>query len=328
MALRSSLAQAAKLLLGIWLAGVIVAMFAIIPQYQGLGDAGRIIIMHVPTAWVTSLAFAVSGVFSLLYLLRRKPGADALAVAAAEVGFVFCILATVTGAIFAQIVWGVFWNWDPRETTILVLLLIYAAYFALRSAIDDDNRKRRLAAVYNLFACVTMPFLLFVAPRLADSSLHPNCAFLQGSKCDGITLTLNGAKIGQLGDNVLALNGLREQNGLIVADVEVRQPGGKTQTLNPTFDIATKKPADRPSFEGQQFLLAVEQVDLQAGTAKLNIQAPGSGLLGNTRTLLTFFASIIGFTGLFVWLMLLRARLLNGEEWLKQRERAYGRLSF
>lgn len=328
MALSARFVQAAKVLLGLWMAGVIFAMFVIIPQYQGLGDAGRIIIMHVPTAWVTSVAFAVSGVFSLLYLIRRKASDDSLAVAAAEVGFVFCILATVTGAIFAQIVWGVFWNWDPRESTIIVLLLIYAAYFALRSAIDDDNRKRRLAATYNLFAAVTMPFLLFVAPRLADSSLHPNCAFLQGSKCDGITLNLNGAKIGLLGDNKLTLNGLREQNGLIVANVEVGQPGGKTQTFNPTFDPATKKPADRPEFAGQQFLLAVEQVDLQAGTAKLNIEAPGSGLLSNIRTQVTFFASIIGFTGLFIWLMLLRARLLNGEEWIKQRERAYGRLSF
>ena len=328
MALRAQLAQAAKLLLGVWMAGVIIAMFAIIPQYEGLGDAGRIIIMHVPTAWVTSVAFAVSGIFSALYLFRRKPSDDAHAVASAEVGFLFCILATVTGAIFAQIVWGVFWNWDPRETSILVLLLIYAAYFALRSAIDDDSRKRRLAAAYNLFAAVTMPFLLFVAPRLADSSLHPNCAFIQGSKCDGITLNVNGAKIGQLGDNVLALNGLSEANGLVVADVEVRRPGFQTETLRPTFDTATGKPADRPPFEGEQFLLAVEAADLQAGTAKLNIEAPGSGLLGNSRTLLTFFASMIGFTGLFVWMERLRARLLLGEEWLKQRERAYGRLSF
>jgi len=302
-------------------------MFGIIPQYEGLGDAGRIIIMHVPTAWVTSLAFAASGVFSVLYLWRRKASADAYAVAAAEVGFLFCILATVTGAIFAQIVWGVFWNWDPRETSILVLLLIYAAYFALRSAIDDENRKRRLAAAYNLFAVVTMPFLLFVAPRLADSSLHPNCAFLQGSKCDGIVLNQNGVKIGQLADNVLTLNRLGEQNGFIVADVTVRRPGFAPETLRPTFDPASGKPADRPAFEGTQFLLAIEAADLSQGTAKLNIEAPGSGLLGNSRTLLTFFASMIGFTGLFVWMMRLRARLLQSETWVKQREMNYGRFS-
>src|SRR4029453_15454885 len=129
MAVRTQLSQLAKLLLGIWMAGVVISMFLIIPQYAGLGDAGRIIIMHVPTAWVTSLAFAVSAIYSALYLWRRNPANDAFAVAAAEGGFVFCILATVTGAIFAQIVWGVFWNWDPRETSILGLLLFSPAYF-------------------------------------------------------------------------------------------------------------------------------------------------------------------------------------------------------
>lgn len=320
-------AQVAKLILGLWMAGVIIAMFAFIPQYEGLGEAGRIVIIHVPTAWVTSVAFTVSGVFSALYLLRRRPAHDAYAVAAAEVGFLFCILATVTGAIFAQIAWGVFWNWDPRETSILVLLLIYAAYFALRSAIDDDTRRRRLASAYNLFALVTMPFLLFIAPRLADSSLHPNCAFLQGSKCNGVVLNLNGAKIGQLGDNVIELKGLREDQGMVRAEVEVRTPGAPTQQLAPTFDPGPRKPADRPTFAGQQFLLALEDADVAAGTAKLNIEAPGTGTLNNVRTLLTFFASIIGFTGLFVWLMTLRARLLLGAEWLAQRERAHGRLS-
>src|SRR5690349_1224373 len=118
MSMKPQLAQAAKLLLGVWLAGVVVAMFLYAPQYAGLGNAGRIIIMHVPTAWITSVAFAVSAVYSILYLRRRRTTDDAFAVAAAEVGFLFCILATVTGAIFAQLVWGVFWNWDPRETSI------------------------------------------------------------------------------------------------------------------------------------------------------------------------------------------------------------------
>src|SRR6476660_1763600 len=108
MAVKTQLSQLAKLLLGVWMAGVVIAMFLIIPQYAGLGDAGRIIIMHVPTAWVTSLAFAVSAIYSALYLWRRNADYDAGAVAAAEVGFLFCILATVSGAIFAQLVSRVF----------------------------------------------------------------------------------------------------------------------------------------------------------------------------------------------------------------------------
>lgn len=324
MALRTQLVQASKLLLGIWIAGVVVSMFLIVPQYAGLGDAGRIIIMHVPTAWVTSLAFAISALFSALYLWRRRDSDDASAVAAAEVGFMFCILATVTGAIFAQIVWGVFWNWDPRETSILVLLLIYAAYFALRSAIDDPLRRNRLAAVYNLFAAVTMPFLLFVAPRVAESSLHPNCAFIQGSSCAGITLQLNGAKIGQLGDTVLELQGLEQRGGLVAARVQVRAPGLREVTLlEPTFELSSASAADKPSFPGERFTLVLEQADLAAGTARLNIQAPGTHLLANGRTLWTFLAANLGFTGLFLWLFRLRASMLMLGTQLAQRERAY-----
>ncbi len=324
MAGSSQLAQAAKLILGLWMTGVVIAMFLVVPQYVGLGEAGRIIIMHVPTAWVTSIAFTVSAVYSARYLWRRRGPDDASAVAAAEVGFVFCVLATVTGAIFAQIVWGVFWNWDPRETSILVLLLIYAAYFALRSAIDDAERRRRLSAAYNLFAAVTMPFLLFVAPRVAESTLHPNCAFLPGSTCDGITLQLSGTKIGLLGDVVLELQGLEQRGDLAVAQVEVREPGlTNIYTLEPKFELGSGDPADRPSFTDERFTLALEQVDLAAGTARLNIEARGTGLLGNQRTLWTFFAAIVGFTGLFVWLYRLRASLLILEDRLAQRGGSY-----
>jgi len=321
--MRTQIAQVAKALLGLWIAGVVVAMFLLVPQYAGLGNAGRIIIMHVPTAWVTSVAFAVSAVYSILYLRRRRVADDAFALAAAEVGFVFCILATVTGAIFAQIVWGVFWNWDPRETSIVVLLLIYAAYFALRSAIDDAERRRRLSAAYNLFAAVTMPFLLFVAPRIAESSLHPNCAFIQGSKCNGIELQLNGTRIGQLGDNVLELKGLEQRGDLAVAQVEVRRPGlREVALLEPSYEIGGA-PADRPTFPGQRFTLTLKRVDLEHGTALLNIEAPGTGLLSNLRTLGTFLASIVGFSGLFVWLYRLRAEMLMLEERLAQREGSY-----
>jgi heme exporter protein C len=331
MAARAQLAQAAKLLLGLWIAGVVVAMFLVVPQYVGLGEAGRIIIMHVPTAWVTSLAFAVSAVYSALYLWRRRPEHDAAAIAAAEVGLIFCILATVTGSIFAQIVWGVFWNWDPRETSIVVLLLIYAAYFALRSALDDPERRRRLAAVYNLFAAVTMPFLLFVAPRVAESTLHPNCAFIQGSKCEGITLSTQpgGVKLGQLGssDIVLELISLEQRGNLAVATVNVRGMGGRSLgTLAPTLELGSGKPADRPNFEGQRFTLALEAADLANGTARLNMEAPGSGLLANQRTLWIFLASIAGFTGLFVWMYRLRAAMLVLHERLAQREGSYAEL--
>jgi heme exporter protein C len=305
------LAMTAKISLGLAMSGIIYAMFLVVPQYVGLGEAGRIIIVHVPTAWVTSAAFAVSAVFSILYLRSRSGLHDASAVAAAEVGTLFCLFATATGAIFAQVVWGTFWNWDPRETSILVLLLIYAAYFALRSSVDDVPRKRRLAAVYNIFACVTMPFLMFVAPRIADSTLHPNCAFLQGSKCEGITLDLNGAKIGQLGDVVVELKAVQKQGDMTSATVEVRMPGlTDTADLIPTLDDAGQ-PADRPEFPGQSFRMILIEADVPAGTARVNIQAPGTGLLSNQRTLWVFMASNLTFGFLALWLYRIRATILH-----------------
>lgn len=312
------LGQIGKLLIGLWIAGVAVAMFAVVPQYEGLGNAGRIVIMHVPTAWVAVLAFTLSAVFSALYLWKGRPEHDDYALSAAENGFLFTALATVTGMIFSQVVWGVYWNWDPRQTSIFVLLLIYAALFALRSAIDDVQRRRQLSAVYSLFAFVTVPFLFFVAPRIADSTLHPNCAFIQGSKCDGITLEVG--KIGLLGDRKVQLIGLERVGDVVTAEVKVSEPGLASETtLRPSFDLGAGDMVARPEFPGLRYQLGMEAVDLERNSALLNIEAPGTGLLENGRTLFTFLASILGFTALFLWMLKVRATLLGVEWALAQR---------
>ncbi|NJN16084.1 MAG: cytochrome c biogenesis protein CcsA [Oscillochloris sp.] len=316
-------AQIGKMLIGLWIAGVAVAMFLVVPQYEGLGNAGRIVIMHVPTAWVSVVAFTFSAIFSGLYLWRRNPRHDHLALAAAESGFLFTALATVTGMIFSQVVWGVYWNWDPRQTSIFVLLLIYAALFALRSAIEDTDRRRQLSAVYSLFAFVTMPFLMFVAPRIADSTLHPNCAFIQGSACDGIELTVG--KIGLLGDRKVQLLDLQQDGDIVRAEVLVTEPGFSAEyTLLPSYSFVDEVMVDRPEFQGMRFQMGLERVDLATGTALLNIEAPGTGLLENQRTLFTFLASIFGFTALFFWMMRLRANLLDVQWLLARREGARG----
>ncbi len=315
--------QMAKLLLGVWMAGIVIAMFLVIPQYEGLGNAGRIIIMHVPTAWVSVLAFAVSAFYSGMYLWRGRPADDDRALAAAECGFLFTVLATVTGAIFSQVVWGIYWNWDPRQTSIFVLLLIYAGLFALRAALEDIEKRRQLGAVYALFAFVTVPFLIFIAPRVADSTLHPNCAFLPGSKCEGIVLQPDGIKIGLLGDRKLELLGLAEQDGIVQAQVRVSEPGLASETVMiPSYDMREGIPLDSPAFPGIRFRLKIEQVDPALRAVQLNIAAPGTGTLENARTLLTFLASMLGFTGLFVWLFTIRSTLLGVQWQLEQREGA------
>ena len=304
-----SFATFAKALVTVWLLAVVVAMFIWVPPYEGLGNTGRIIMVHVPTAWLSTLAFAIAAWHSIVYLRRRRERDDDRALAATELGFLFAILATVTGSMFAKVVWGSWWNWEPRETSILILLLIYGAYFALRSAVDDPERRRQLAAVYALFAFVTAPLLTFVVPRLYDNTLHPNCAFLPGSKCDGITLAPNG--VGQLGDQRVQLVGLERSGDTITATVDVSGVGFSNRTtLRPTFDAATGRQAETPEFPGSRFMLALQSAD-ESG-ARLNIQAPGnSSQRSNARTQTTLLASVVGFTGLFFWIYNLRAALLG-----------------
>lgn len=163
-----------KWLLGFWLTIVIWAAFFYAPTAQGFkGESARIVFFHVPQAWVAVLAFCVNLVASVRYLRSRNPVDDIRAATAGGLGLLFSVLATVTGSLFAKVMWGSFWNWDPREVSIAILLLVYAAYFALRGAVADDERRGTLSAAYAVLAFVTMPFLVFVVPRIYWS-LHPD----------------------------------------------------------------------------------------------------------------------------------------------------------
>jgi heme exporter protein C len=122
-------------------------------------------------------------VHSILYLRRRRLEHDDHAAAAAELGLLFCVVATVSGSLWAKAVWHSYWNWDPRETSIFFLLLIYAAYLALRGSIDQEERRARLAAVYSTAAFVTVPFLIFVVPRIYFS-LHPDTVINERGKVE------------------------------------------------------------------------------------------------------------------------------------------------
>lgn len=157
----------------LWLTTVFILAFLWAPLAEGLGEYTRILYFHVPVAWLTVLAFLLGALYAILYLRKRDIKFDFYAEAANQIGFVFAVLATVTGSIWAKISWGSFWNWDPRETSIFMLLLIYASYFALRSTIEQQERKAALASVYSLLAFVTVPFFIFIVPRVY-SSLHPD----------------------------------------------------------------------------------------------------------------------------------------------------------
>lgn len=135
-------------------------------------DAFRIVYYHVPWAWVTVVAYFTSMFFGIRYLKSRRWQDDERAATAAALGTVFCVLATLSGAVFAKIAWGAFWNWDPRQVSIAMLLLLYASYFTLRGAVTTDSARGALSAVYSLLAVFAVPFFVFIMPRMSPS-LHP-----------------------------------------------------------------------------------------------------------------------------------------------------------
>ena len=175
-----------KILLLVLMSFVIIAglAFPVVPHpgawYQfpvipGLGEKAKIIFFHVPTAWLAVIAFLSSMVYGIKYLSTKELDYDVKSLASLQLGMVFVILATVTGSIWAKFNWGSFWNWDPRETSIFVLFLIYGSLFALRSAIENEDKRAQLSAVYSIIAFLTVPFFVFIMPRIMVG-LHPGSA--------------------------------------------------------------------------------------------------------------------------------------------------------
>ncbi len=142
------------------------------PYVPGLDEKVRLINIHVPVAWVSVLAFLFAMFYSIRYLMTKDAEYDIMASSSAFLGTVFAVLATVTGMVWAKANWGSYWNWDPRETSIFILLLIYFAYFALRMSIDKHEVRSRLSSVYAIIAFISVPFFVFVMPRISQG-LHP-----------------------------------------------------------------------------------------------------------------------------------------------------------
>jgi heme exporter protein C len=158
----------------LWIALAIAGAFFYAPLAQDfIGQSSRILFFHVPMAWASFVAFLAAGVWSSLYLWKRHPDHDRAAAAAVELGLVFAVLATVTGAMWAKVMWHAWWNWDPRQMSIVIALAFYGAYLVLRGGVEDPEARARLCAVYAVVGLVVAPYLYFVMPRQAEFSLHP-----------------------------------------------------------------------------------------------------------------------------------------------------------
>ena len=159
------------------------AVFFIVPPAEGLGNYVRIAFFHIPTAWVAVVAFFGAADWGARYLKTRELRYDAKSARSAILGLIFTLMATVSGAVFSKLTWGAYWNWDPRQTTIFVLLLIYAAYVTLRMTMRDERARASSSAVYALFSFIAVPFLVFILPRMFFS-LHPSPVLNETGRID------------------------------------------------------------------------------------------------------------------------------------------------
>src|SRR6266566_4772154 len=171
-------ATAALLLIGLY-------QSAVAPDDYQQGATVKMMFIHVPNAWLSMLVWGVMSLSALGTLVWRHPLADVTAKAAAPIGAAFTFVCLVTGALWGRPMWGTYWVWDARLTSVLVLFLMYLGLIALWRAIEDPARAARAAAVLTLVGAVNLPIIKFSVDwwstlhqpasvfRVGGSSIHP-----------------------------------------------------------------------------------------------------------------------------------------------------------
>lgn len=162
-----------------WLAIGLVAytivggMLLEVPRLVILNESIRNLYFHVTMWFGMIVLLTASMVYSIRYLSKQDMSLDIKAVEFANAGVLFGLLGMTTGMLWATYTWGEPWSGDPKQNSSAIALLIYMAYLVLRNSLNDEQQRARISAVYNIFAFAAMIPLLFILPRLADSSLHP-----------------------------------------------------------------------------------------------------------------------------------------------------------
>ncbi len=166
-------------------AGIYYALFASPADYQQ-GETVRIMYVHVPAAWMALFVYMVVAAASATALIWKHPLADLVAKAASPVGACFTVIALVTGSLWGKPMWGTFWVWDARLTSVLILLFLYLGHMALINAFDDASRGARAAAILALVGVVNLPIIKFSVEwwstlhqpasvlRLGGPTIHPS----------------------------------------------------------------------------------------------------------------------------------------------------------
>lgn len=140
--------------------GLYFALFASPPDYQQ-GETVRIMYVHVPAAWMSMSVYSVVALASAAALIWRHPMAELTARAAAPVGAAFTALCLVTGSLWGRPMWGAWWVWDARLTSVLILFFLYLGYIALSNAFDDAERGGKAASILALVGIVNVPIVKF-----------------------------------------------------------------------------------------------------------------------------------------------------------------------
>jgi len=141
-------------------AGLYLALFSSPPDYQQ-GETVRIMYIHVPSAWMALFVYANIAVASAVALIWRHPLADLIGKASAPIGAGFTLICLLTGSLWGKPMWGTWWVWDARLTSVLILFFLYLGYIALVNAFDDPNRGHRAAGILALVGAVNLPVIKF-----------------------------------------------------------------------------------------------------------------------------------------------------------------------
>ena len=155
MAIKSLSAIAVILLL----AASAYGAFFVVPMEATMGIVQRIFYLHAPCGMTALSAFLVCFTGNLGYLFKREPKWDWIAVSSAEVGLAFCTVVLLTGPIWAKPAWGIYWAWDARLTSTLVLWLLYLSYLILRTLVEDPDRRALISSFYGVFIFLDVPLV-------------------------------------------------------------------------------------------------------------------------------------------------------------------------
>lgn len=160
-----------KMLTAGLMGGAILAIFVWTPTEATMGDAQRIVYVHVAMAWLALIGMLLMAGSGVAYLVRRDLAWDHWAQAAAELGWLACGLTLLSGSLWAKAAWNTWWSWDPRLTSAFILWTVYSGCLILRSNVEDPHRRARLAAVLAILGSLDLP-LVVMATRWFRG-IHP-----------------------------------------------------------------------------------------------------------------------------------------------------------